>query len=53
LIGMTNRKRIPEILAAADLRLSPEDLAVLGQMFAPGTIVGDRYAPQILQMWRS
>ncbi|BBU63313.1 oxidoreductase [Methylosinus sp. C49] len=53
LIGMSRRDRIHENLAAADIRLSTDDLAALDRMFAPGAIVGDRYAPQILQMWRS
>lgn len=41
----------PTQLAAADIRFSPEDLASLDRMFAPGAITGDRYAPQVLRMW--
>jgi aryl-alcohol dehydrogenase-like predicted oxidoreductase len=53
LVGMSSRQRIPVNLAAADLALSADDLATLDQIFAPGAIVGDRYASQVLQMWRS
>lgn len=53
LVGMSSRKRIAENLSAAEIMLSKEDLATLDRMFAPGVIVGDRYAPQVLQMWRS
>lgn len=53
LLGMTSSKRVPENLAAADITLSAEDIVALDEMFAPGTIAGDRYAPQVLQMWRS
>ena len=52
LIGMTNRKRIAENLAAGDLTFTREELAALDRMFAPGAVAGDRYAPQVLQMWR-
>ncbi|QGM45123.1 aldo/keto reductase [Methylocystis heyeri] len=53
LVGMSNRNRIAENIAAGAIELSADDLAALDRMFAPGAVVGDRYAPQILQMWRS
>ncbi|MBY6239860.1 aldo/keto reductase [Methylosinus sp. Sm6] len=53
LVGMSSRERIQENLAAADIELSSDDLAALDRMFSPGAIVGDRYAPQVLEMWRS
>jgi aryl-alcohol dehydrogenase-like predicted oxidoreductase len=53
LIGMSSRARIAENMASGDIRLSAEDLAALDRMFAPGTVEGERYAPQIVKMWRS
>lgn len=53
LVGMSSRDRIPENLAATSIELSEEDLAALDRMFAPGAIVGDRYAPHVVKMWRS
>jgi aryl-alcohol dehydrogenase-like predicted oxidoreductase len=43
LVGMSNRSRVPENLGAIDLVLTPEDLATLGRVFAPGAIAGTRY----------
>ena len=43
LIGMSRSARVPENLAALDVRLTDEDLAELGTAFAPGAIAGFRY----------
>lgn len=52
LMGMSNRSRIRENLEATDILLTAEERAALDRLFAPGAIEGDRYAPQIVKMWR-
>lgn len=42
LMGMSRPSRLPENLAALDLRLGPDEIARLDDIFAPGAIVGDR-----------
>jgi aryl-alcohol dehydrogenase-like predicted oxidoreductase/NADPH:quinone reductase-like Zn-dependent oxidoreductase len=46
LIGMSRPSRLPENLAALELRLSDSEQAVLDQTFADGAIVGDRQPSQ-------
>lgn len=43
LIGMSRRSRIAENLAILEITFSPDELATLDRVFAPGAIVGDRY----------
>ena len=43
LVGMSTRSRLPENLGALDVELTSEELATLGEVFAPGAIVGERY----------
>ena len=43
LVGMSNRSRVPENLAALEVELTDADLAALGNAFAPGAIAGFRY----------
>ncbi len=43
LIGMSNRSRVPENIAALEVELTDTDLEVLGTAFAPGAIAGYRY----------
>jgi aryl-alcohol dehydrogenase-like predicted oxidoreductase len=42
LIGMSRPGRLPENLATVDMQLSPGELAMLDEAFAPGAIAGDR-----------
>lgn len=46
LIGTSKSERLEEMLLAAEMRLSPEDLAYLGKEFPEGTFSGSRYAAQ-------
>jgi aryl-alcohol dehydrogenase-like predicted oxidoreductase len=41
--GTTRRTRLRENLAAAELALAPDDQSRLEQLFAPGSVSGDRY----------
>ena len=43
LIGMSNRSRVPENLAALEVELTDADLETLDTAFAPGAIAGFRY----------
>ncbi|WP_407542513.1 aldo/keto reductase (plasmid) [Deinococcus radiomollis] len=43
LVGMRRRSRLPENLAIPDIHFSPDELAALDRVFAPGAILGDRY----------
>ena len=43
LVGIKRRARLPETLAILDIRFSPDELAALDRVFAPGAIWGDRY----------
>ena len=43
LVGMRRRSRLPENLAILDIRFTPDELAALNRVFAPGAILGDRY----------
>ena len=43
IIGMSHARRVPENAAAAEIALSADDLAQLGDLFRPGAIVGGRY----------
>jgi aryl-alcohol dehydrogenase-like predicted oxidoreductase len=42
IVGMSNRKWIPENLGAAEVRLASTDLKKLDSLFQPGTIAGER-----------
>jgi aryl-alcohol dehydrogenase-like predicted oxidoreductase len=46
--GTTRRSRLRENLAAADQLLPPDELSLLGQLFAPGSAAGERYGPAAL-----
>ena len=43
IVGMGNRKRVPENIAALDVALTADDLSRLDTLFAPGAIAGGRY----------
>jgi aryl-alcohol dehydrogenase-like predicted oxidoreductase len=43
--GTKRVRYLEENAAAADVRLSDEQLARLNETFAPGVTAGDRYAP--------
>ena len=43
--GCKSRVHLEDNLAAAELELSPEDLATLDDAFPPGAAAGDRYEP--------
>ena len=43
IVGMSRRERLPENLAALEIRLSPDDLATLDALFHSDAIVGGRY----------
>ena len=45
-VGMSKPWRLPENLAALDLPLSADELALLEATFADGAIIGDRQPPQ-------
>jgi aryl-alcohol dehydrogenase-like predicted oxidoreductase len=42
LLGMSRRSHLIENLSAFDISFSPEDLAALDKVFAPGAIIGSR-----------
>ncbi|MCU1322994.1 MAG: hypothetical protein JWM43_2643 [Acidobacteriaceae bacterium] len=42
IVGMSRRSRLPENLAAIDIRLNADELALLDRAFTPGAIVGQR-----------
>jgi aryl-alcohol dehydrogenase-like predicted oxidoreductase len=42
LLGMSRRSHLIENLGAFDVSFSPEDLAALDKVFAPGAIIGSR-----------
>jgi len=44
-IGARRRNQLAEALTAANLALTGEELALLGQLVPPGAAAGDRYAP--------
>lgn len=46
LIGTSKRSRLAENLGALEVRLTPEILAELNMLFAPGAIAGERYNEQ-------
>jgi aryl-alcohol dehydrogenase-like predicted oxidoreductase len=51
--GTKRRARLEENVAAADLRLAPDEVAALDAALAPGNIAGARYgAPQMAQVDR-
>ena len=45
--GMKRRAHLDENVAAADIVLTPEDLARLDAAFPPGAAAGDRYTPEV------
>ncbi|MFO1327593.1 MAG: aldo/keto reductase [Rubrivivax sp.] len=50
LCGSDTLAFLDENLGALDLRLSPEVMAQVGELFAPGRVAGDRYYPALMQM---
>lgn len=46
-VGISNRARLTENLAALDVVFTTKELAELDQVFVPGAIVGDRYPAQV------
>jgi len=46
LVGARRVSRLEEALPAAAVELTPEDLAAISQAIPPGSIAGDRYAPE-------
>jgi aryl-alcohol dehydrogenase-like predicted oxidoreductase len=47
-IGMTSSARLPEHLAAIDIRFTPDELRTLDRVFTPGAIRGDRYPALVM-----
>ena len=45
--GMKRRTHLDENVAAADITLTPEELARLDEAFPPGAAAGDRYTPEV------
>ena len=45
--GTSRPERLAENAAAADLRPSPETLAALQRIFAPGAAAGARYSERV------
>lgn len=50
LCGSDTLAFLDENLGALDLRLPPEVVAQVGELFAPGRVAGDRYYPALMQM---
>ncbi|GGK90670.1 aldo/keto reductase [Sphaerisporangium melleum] len=50
LVGARRRDRLSESLAAAELTLTPEDLAAIENAIPAGAAAGDRYAPAQMSM---
>ncbi|HET9081279.1 MAG TPA: aldo/keto reductase [Trebonia sp.] len=50
LVGARRPQRITEAMGAADLELTGEDLAAIGQAVPRSAVAGDRYAPALLSM---
>ena len=50
LCGSDTLAFLDENLGALDLRLAPELVAQVGELFAPGRVAGDRYYPALMQM---
>ena len=50
LIGLSRPTRLAENVESLDIRFSPQELAGLDRVFAPGAIVGDRY-PAFVQKY--
>ncbi len=48
-IGMTSPTRLPEYLAAIEIRFTPQERDALDRVFAPGAIVGDRYPAFVMK----
>jgi aryl-alcohol dehydrogenase-like predicted oxidoreductase len=48
--GTKRRRWLEENVAAADVRLSEDELRQLGEAFPPGVAVGERYAPGLIEM---
>jgi aryl-alcohol dehydrogenase-like predicted oxidoreductase len=48
LVGASRPARIPAAVAAADLRLTGEDLAAIEAAVPPGAVAGERYAPPLM-----
>ncbi|HEY9166648.1 MAG TPA: aldo/keto reductase [Candidatus Kryptonia bacterium] len=46
LVGSRTREQLKEALGALEVRLSHDDIADIEQMVPPGSVAGDRYAPQ-------
>jgi aryl-alcohol dehydrogenase-like predicted oxidoreductase len=45
--GMKSRRHLDENVAALDVELSTEDMAVLDTAFSPGAAAGERYTPEV------
>jgi aryl-alcohol dehydrogenase-like predicted oxidoreductase len=45
--GMKRRSYLDENVAAADIELTPEELARLDAAFPPGAAAGERYTPEV------
>lgn len=43
LVSMSSRSRLPENIAAMDIRFTPEEMNLLNTHFAPGAILGSTY----------
>ncbi len=50
LMGVSRRRRLPETLAALDVRFTVDEIAALDQAFAPDAILGDRNPPAMQTM---
>lgn len=48
-VGMARPERLADNLAALDVRWSPDELAALDRVFAPGAIQGDRYPAFVMK----
>ncbi len=46
--GTKRRSYLEQNVAAADIELSPEDLAAIGEAVPPGAVAGDRYPPDFM-----
>ena len=45
--GMKSRRHLDENVAALDVELSTQDMAVLDTAFSPGAAAGERYTPEV------
>ncbi len=45
--GMKRRSHLDENVAATEIKLTPEELARLDDVFPPGAAAGDRYTPEV------